>query len=153
MGLSGLIALCDCYVSLHRAEAFGLPIAQAMWLGKPVIATAYSGNLDYMTPDNSYLVRSRLVPIDGEPVPGAGHGEWADPDIGHAASLMRTVFDDPDAARQRGATAAEELRLTHSAQTAGELMHRRLESIRATGRARLRADAVQDPPAALSALA
>ena len=65
VGLSSLIALCDCYVSLHRAEAFGLPIAQAMWLGKPVIATAYSGNLDYMTPENSYLVRSRLVPIDG----------------------------------------------------------------------------------------
>ena len=121
VGLSSLIALCDCYVSLHRAEAFGLPIAQAMWLGKPVVATAYSGNLDYMTPENSYLVRSRLVPIDGEAVPRAGHGEWADPDIGHAASLMRTVFDDPDAARQRGATAAEGLRLTHSAQTAGNL--------------------------------
>ena len=72
---SSLIALCDCYVSLHRAEGFGLGPAEAMWLGKPVIATGYSGNLDFMTPTNSLLVDYRLVrsapaPIRTRPTPG-----------------------------------------------------------------------------------
>ena len=48
--------LCDCYVSLHRSEGLGLTMAEAMALGKPVIATGYSGNLHFMTPENSYLV-------------------------------------------------------------------------------------------------
>ncbi len=52
----GLIAACDCYVSLHRSEGFGLTLAEAMAIGKPVIATGYSGNLDFMTAENSYLV-------------------------------------------------------------------------------------------------
>ena len=47
--------LSDCYVSLHRSEGFGLTIAEAMALGKPAIATAYSGNLEFMTAENSYL--------------------------------------------------------------------------------------------------
>ena len=51
-----LTAACDCYVSLHRAEGFGFTMAEAMYLGKPVIATGYSGNLDFMTAENSYLV-------------------------------------------------------------------------------------------------
>ncbi len=51
-----LLAACDCYVSLHRAEGFGLTMAEAMALGKPTIATGYSGNLEFMTPENSYLV-------------------------------------------------------------------------------------------------
>ena len=54
---------CDCYVSLHRAEGFGLTIAEAMLCRKPVIATAYSGNMDFMTPANSYLVKHRLVEL------------------------------------------------------------------------------------------
>jgi glycosyltransferase involved in cell wall biosynthesis len=53
-----MMALCDCYVSLHRAEGFGLTMAEAMALGKPVIATGYSGNLAFMTAENSYLCSS-----------------------------------------------------------------------------------------------
>ncbi len=55
-----MLAASDCYVSLHRSEGFGLTPAEAMYLGKPVIATGYSGNLDYMTPENSYLVDYEL---------------------------------------------------------------------------------------------
>ncbi len=64
----GLTAACDCYVSLHRSEGFGLGMAEAMYLGKPVIATGYSGNLDFMTEENSLLVDYQLVPI-GSGVP------------------------------------------------------------------------------------
>ena len=81
-----LTALCDCYVSLHRAEAFGLAMAEAMWFGKPVIATGYSGNLDYMTARTARLVEHRLVAIGPAHGPLPADGRWAEPDIEHAAS-------------------------------------------------------------------
>ena len=59
-----LYASCDVFVSLHRAEGFGLTIAEAMALGKPTIATAYSANMDFTTPGNSYLVRYDLVRLE-----------------------------------------------------------------------------------------
>ena len=61
--LNGLIQACDCYVSLHRSEGFGLTMAEAMLLGKPVIATAYSANLEFMDRGNSLLVGYELVPV------------------------------------------------------------------------------------------
>ena len=68
---NALLGLCDCYVSLHRSEGLGLTMAEAMGLGKPVIATGYSGNLDFMTPENSYLVDYMMgaVPADCDPYP------------------------------------------------------------------------------------
>ena len=59
--MAALFARADCYVSLHRAEGFGLTLAEAMALGKPVIATGFSGNTDFMTPANSYLVDWKLT--------------------------------------------------------------------------------------------
>ena len=57
---NALTATCDCYVSLHRSEGFGLTMAEAMYVGKPVIATGYSGNLDFMTAENGLLVDYEL---------------------------------------------------------------------------------------------
>jgi glycosyltransferase involved in cell wall biosynthesis len=131
-----LTALCDSYVSLHRAEGFGLVLAEAMWLGKPVIATGYSGNLDFMTESNSLLVHHRLVPIGPNAEPYPSEGEWADPDLAHAAILMRQVFDDREAGRELGKVGAQDIRRTHSPEVAGQIMYRRLESIRGTGRGR-----------------
>jgi glycosyltransferase involved in cell wall biosynthesis len=133
-----LPALCDCYVSLHRAEGFGLVLADAMWQGKPVIATGYSGNLDFMTADNSLLVDHELVPIGLGHDPYPANGVWAQPDVAHAARLMRQVFDDRDAAGAVGARAAADIRRSHSPQAAGEILAARLDEIRATGRTRPR---------------
>jgi glycosyltransferase involved in cell wall biosynthesis len=142
-----LTALCDCYVSLHRAEGFGFGPAEAMSLGKPVIATGYSGNLDFMTPENSLLVDYRLVPIGAGADPYPADARWADPDVQHAASLMRGLFDDPERARRLGATGAADIRRTHSPSAAGQIMRRRLEAIRATGRPRAGIDPARKRPA------
>jgi len=98
---NGLMNAADCYVSLHRAEGFGYTLAEAMWLGKPVIATGYSGNVDYMSRDNSYLVDHRLVEIGRGHEPYPPDGVWAQPDVDHAARLMREVFEHPDEASRR----------------------------------------------------
>ena len=66
-----LTAVCDCYVSLHRCEGLSLTLAEAMLYGKPAIATAYSGNVGFMTEENSYLVPYSLgrVPEGCPPFP------------------------------------------------------------------------------------
>jgi glycosyltransferase involved in cell wall biosynthesis len=133
-----LPAMCDCYVSLHRAEGFGLVLADAMWQGKPVIATGYSGNLDFMTESNSLLVDHELVTIGEGFDPYPADGVWAEPSIEHAAALMRRVFDDRAFAQQLGDRAARDIRSTHSAAVAGKMLGERLEAIRATGRVRPR---------------
>ena len=96
--LNSLIEASDCYVSLHRSEGFGLTMVEAMALGKPVIATAYSANLDYMTPSNSFLVRYELARLQRDEGPYPQGSVWADPDVAHAAELMRWVHENPGAA-------------------------------------------------------
>ncbi len=127
---NAMIAGCDCYVSLHRSEGLGLTMAEAMYYGRPVIATAYSGNLDFMTEENSFLVRHTMVPIGDDAPPYPPVGEWAEPDLAHAASLMRQVFDEPDLAGKRGRRAAAEIRRTHSVAAARESVVMRVDEVR-----------------------
>ena len=128
-----MIASCDCFVSLHRSEGFGFTMAEAMWLGRPVIATGYSGNLDYMAADNSWLVDFELVPIGSGADPYPAEGVWAQPNVEHAATLMREVFDDPAAAAARAARGQEQIRKSHSRQASGRAIARRLARIDRTG--------------------
>jgi glycosyltransferase involved in cell wall biosynthesis len=127
--LSGLFATCDAYVSLHRSEGFGLTLAEAMALGKPVIATAYSGNMDFMTPSNSYLVGFHITEVDGDYGPYQRGDEWADPDIEHAAALMRQVVEDPADAARKGARAAEDMRHFYSSAMVARRIIARLDRI------------------------
>ncbi|MDX1934708.1 MAG: glycosyltransferase family 4 protein [Capsulimonadales bacterium] len=125
-----LIASCDALVSLHRAEGLGLTIAEAMYLGKPVIATAYSGNMDFMDLNNSLPVRFRLVEIEEDCGPYRKGNQWAEADVADAAGKMRQLYEDRDAARRLGAFAAEDIRQRHSLDTAGRQIRRRLDRIR-----------------------
>ncbi len=127
--VTGLMSLCDCYVSLHRAEGFGLSMAEAMALGKPVIATGYSGNLEFMTTDNSLLVDYNLVPIGRTWGPYREGQLWAEPSLEHAAQLMRRVFEDRASAMamaERGRGAVLE-RLNPG--RIGAMMKQRLEQV------------------------
>jgi len=100
--LASLTAACDCYASLHRSEGFGLTIAEAMALGKPAIATDYSGNLAFMDAGSSYLVPYGLTELEQAVGPYPAGTVWAEPDLAVAAELMREVAEDPERARERG---------------------------------------------------
>ena len=126
---NGLTATCDCYVSLHRSEGLGLTMAEAMYHGKPVIATGYSGNLDFMTDENSYLIDYAMVDIGPDAAPYPPDGQWADPDVAQASAVMRELVEDPRRALLRGQRAAASVRETHSAAAAGETLRRRLDAI------------------------
>lgn len=106
-----LTACADIVISLHRSEGFGSVPAEAMWLARPVIATGWSGNMDFMSPENSACVSYRLVPA-ADPrgvleVPGA---VWAEPDVADAASRLRQLADNPDLRQAMGARAAASVR-------------------------------------------
>jgi glycosyltransferase involved in cell wall biosynthesis len=128
--LYGLIATCDCYVSLHRSEGLGLTLAEAMMLGKPCIATAYSGNLDFMDENNSLLVNYKLVEVEA----AAGQYEkghhWAEPSISEAVNWMRWVFEHRDEARSLGQRARASATRSFSPELCGQTMLERLDQIR-----------------------
>ncbi len=94
-----LVAASDALVSLHRSEGLGLHLMEAMWLGVPVIATRYSGNLQYMSDENAALVDARLVPVEDREGFYPPAAVWAEPDLDAAASWMRRLVDDPSVGR------------------------------------------------------
>lgn len=96
---NALTACCDAYASLHRAEGFGLAMAEAMLLGKPVVATDYSGNRDFMTKRTSYLTGYRKVPIARDLPQYPAGIPWAEPDEDEAAEHLRRIFERPAEAR------------------------------------------------------
>lgn len=127
--VNSLVSLCDSYVSLHRSEGFGLPIAEAMYLEKPVIATGYSGNMDFMNFYNSFPVKYDLIEIREDCGPYKAGMTWADPDTEHAAELMRYVYNDLQQARKIGLTASNFVKSHFSPEKTGTLIQQRIENI------------------------
>lgn len=127
--VAALQRCADAYVSLHRAEGFGLGMAECMRLGKPVIATGWSGNLEFMTAANSCLVNYTLVEVaPGEYLHHLGQ-HWADPDIDDAARYMKQLVDDPGHGVRLGHQAAADIRDHLSASTVARALIERLETI------------------------
>jgi glycosyltransferase involved in cell wall biosynthesis len=119
-----LVAAADCYVSLHRAEGLGLTMAEAMAAGTPVVATGYSGNLDFMDDRSALLVPYELVEVGpGRHYPA--HGHWASPDLDVAAQHLRAVRDDP-ALRDRLVRGAKEALEPYTVQRVGRIARDRL---------------------------
>lgn len=94
----GLIASADALISLHRSEGFGLTMAEAMLVGVPVVATAWSGNLDFMDESCACLTPARLIGVSDDQTIYRGQ-QWADPDLGIAADHLRRLFADEAFAR------------------------------------------------------
>lgn len=124
-----LEAACDCFVSLHRSEGFGLAVAECMRLGKPVITTDWSATAEFARADNSFPVRAKLVTLEQNHGPYARGSIWADPDIDHAAEGMRTLFHDPALAARIGQAAQATITARFAPAVVGEQYRRRLESI------------------------
>lgn len=123
--LGALMNSCDCYVSLHRSEGFGLTMAEAMSLGRPVIATAYSGNLDFMNAGNSFLVDYEYGPVPEGCDPYPEGARWADPNLDHAKKLMRTVYESREVAQTVASRGEHDVRGSYSVAAASEfLLHR-----------------------------
>jgi hypothetical protein len=126
--VNALQSLSDCYVSLHRAEGLGLGMAESMRMGKPVVATGWSGNRDFMDDSNSYLVDYQLVPV----LPGQyPHGEgqvWAEPDIRHAARHMRSVVQDSARAERIAEAGRATILREMSLEVSGRLFAAHLDS-------------------------
>jgi len=141
----GAIAACDCYVSLHRAEGFGRTMAEAMYYGRPVIATAYSGNMDFMSSDTAYLVPYELAVL------GAANGDyeagsiWAEPNLQAAAALMRQVATDSEKARQVGERGQRWVKSHLSGEATGRRIRDRLEHCRQGVAAPRRRQTTPDP--------
>ncbi|HEX2642522.1 MAG TPA: glycosyltransferase, partial [Thermoanaerobaculia bacterium] len=134
-----MLDACDCYVSLHRSEGFGLTVAEAMALGKPVISTAYSSTLEFANESNGFLVPARLVEVGGDAAPYPPRSRWAEPDVAAAAEQMARVYSDRVGAAAVGARARADIEALHGPSARGPLLRRLLEENRR------RRDTTRDP--------
>jgi glycosyltransferase involved in cell wall biosynthesis len=124
-----LYAVCDAFLSLHRSEGWGMGPIEAMYLGKPVVATNWSGNADFMRPDNSLPVNYRLVKIERDVGPYLTGQTWADPDVEHAAWLMRRVIEDDELRTRISREAMRTVHEDYSPEVIGRRIRARLDYV------------------------
>jgi glycosyltransferase involved in cell wall biosynthesis len=124
-----LMADIDCYASLHRAEGMGLGMLKAAALGKPVIGTGYSGNMDFTTEDYAYPVEYQMIDVSPKAflygdVVGA---RWADANITHAAELMKKVYEERGVAKNvKGEAAKAYIQKRYDLERVGRLSAERI---------------------------
>jgi glycosyltransferase involved in cell wall biosynthesis len=127
--LNTLLDSVDCFISLHRSEGFGLVMAETMARGKVVVATAWSGNMDFMNAANSLPVDYRLVPLEEDHGPYARGERWADPDLADAAAKMRRVAADPELRQRLGQRARADCAAQLAPEVVGAAQQARLRAI------------------------
>lgn len=128
--VNSLIRMADVYVSLHRAEGFGLVLAEAMYLGTPVIATNWSANTEFMNEETACMVEARLVPLEKDILPYRKGSRWADPDLGQAAEYMRRLYQDEPYRTALAERAKVHIRQLLSTKRVDELIVGRLAEIK-----------------------
>ena len=126
---NSLIRCVDAYVSLHRAEGFGLVMAEAMLLGTPVIATNWSANTEFMDSSTACMVDGPLVELEKDYPPYHAGYHWAAPDETQAAQWMRRLYEDGDFRNGLVKRAKAYLEQAYSQARAAERMVKRLQEI------------------------
>jgi glycosyltransferase involved in cell wall biosynthesis len=116
-----LLRNCDAVLSLHRAEGFGRLMAEAMALGIPVIASRYSGNLDFMTDENSWLIDGDLIPLLPGDYAFYQNQKWLEPRIAEAARALWECATNATARSQRAAAARHDIVAKYSPEVCGKI--------------------------------
>lgn len=124
-----LFEACDAYISLHRSEGLGLTIADALALGKPVIATDWSGSRDFVNARNAFPVGYSLVRNPRKAGPYAKGAVWAEASAHDAAEVLRSIFDDPSDAQRRGEAARADIETAYSEAAVASVIGKRLEAL------------------------
>jgi glycosyltransferase involved in cell wall biosynthesis len=126
----GLLRACDCYVSLHRSEGFGLGMAEALYFERAVIGTAYSGNTEFLTAATGFPVTYTLRPVQDDEYFWSEGQVWAEPDLASAVQAFRVVVSQPAVARERAEAGARLIRERYSRRAVGAAVETRLAQIR-----------------------
>ena len=129
-----LVNECQTYISLHRSEGYGLTIAEAMSLGKPVIATGYSGNLEFMNQNNSILVPFELVLVGDDAYPYDKNALWAKPDLDFAADALRKLHQDPELRSRLGSQAKLDVTTNFTIENAADFVRGRITKLHSSGK-------------------
>jgi glycosyltransferase involved in cell wall biosynthesis len=124
-----LMASVDCFVSLHRSEGFGLGMAEAMFLGKPVIGTAFSGNTDFLTGETGYPVPYQMRAVEQGEYPYSAGNSWAEPDVRIAAEMMRSVASRTDEVRSKALRGQSYVKQHYSPKAVGRVVAARLREL------------------------
>ncbi|MGC8668452.1 MAG: tetratricopeptide repeat protein, partial [Chthonomonadales bacterium] len=130
--LPSLYAACDCLVHPYRGEGFGLPIAEAMACGKPVVVTRYGAALDYANENNAFLVPAKVVRLAEKRVGDletVDYPYWAEPDREAVAATLRRIYENPEEAKQVGARAARDVAAKLTWKEAAAVAARRLDAL------------------------
>lgn len=126
---NALISVVNCYVSLHRSEGFGLGLAEAMYLGKPVIGTNWSSNTDFMNSSNSCPVNYSMIKLEADHGPYKAYQFWADPDIRHASEYMSRLVEDRGYYEKIAVSGELFIKKYHSPAYIGDMIRKRIEQI------------------------
>jgi 2-polyprenyl-3-methyl-5-hydroxy-6-metoxy-1,4-benzoquinol methylase len=124
--IDALHARGDCYVSLHRGEGWNYPLFEAATRGNPVIATAYSGPMEYLTAPAHHLVNYQMTPVRQQYAFYNARMRWAEPDVEQAAQAMRSVYGNREQARQQAQALAPALRERYAPESIGAMARARL---------------------------
>jgi len=127
--MEGLLQACDAYISLHRAEGFGLGMAEALLLEKIVIGTDYSGSRDFLSVDTGYPVPYMLRPLASHEYPWATGQVWAEPDVGAAADLMRRAFREREEGAVKSRVGRQFVRCKYNKESVGLLIKGRVSDV------------------------